>query len=284
MGSIHEINKVAYQYNESVCDRIVEICKPLFSEVGLKDFCYGRIFDDGRYLRLGTNRDWSRYVFENVCTYTPIFQNALNKPEVNKFYYFLWPIARKDEDHLLSALFNFDIWNGINVIRKLEDSVECYGFATSREKDQICDFYLNNIFLLERFIHYFHQVAADLIKIDNNKKLSFMKIIQLDQTLSMPIISATSKKNFFTLTSVKKPKLKLMSGESISLSPQQLLCLKEIALGKTAKEIANKLDISFRTVQAYTTFLKSKAKLSSRREITEFYNLNFNELQLLIND
>lgn len=56
---------------------------------------------------------------------------------------------------------------------------------------------------------------------------------------------------------------------NIHLSVREIECIKLTVRGKTAKEIANLLNISYRTVESYLENIKSKLKINSKRELID---------------
>jgi len=55
------------------------------------------------------------------------------------------------------------------------------------------------------------------------------------------------------------------------LSRMELICLKLAAADKTARESAEILNLSFRTVESYIVNIKNKLKCNSKREIKAYY-------------
>ncbi len=264
-GTLDFTNYSAYKYNESILDKLKSICEPL-ELLGIKAFCYGRLFKDGTYLRLGTNKDWNQYVFQNVFSYTPTFQKVINEAEINKFHCFLWPLANYENDTLLSQLYNLNIWHGINVIENLGNSIECYGFAADRYTDNMGNFYLNNKELLEQFIIYFRVKAKDLIDSTNKEKLCFLNS-PLEDYVSLKSENEKRIKDYINLIKVARTPVISKEGKVIYLSEQQNKCLLSLKEGKTTKEIAKDLNLSPRTVETYINQVKIKTGFQRKSEL-----------------
>jgi shikimate kinase len=58
----------------------------------------------------------------------------------------------------------------------------------------------------------------------------------------------------------------------VQLSPQQALCLKNLAQGKSAKEIARELHISFRTVEGTLAKLMELLGCASSKALIALYH------------
>ena len=168
-------NYSAYCYNQEIEKEFKQICEPLFSCLGIQNFGYMRIFDDGRYLFLFTHPQYTKYYLENIEDPGPILGSigaeAFSKGES----IFTWPSHLKLEevkkDPILSALNNFDICNGISIYKKRNDSIEIWRFATTKDYQHASNYFINNKALLDHFIYYFNVKAAQIINCENSQKL-----------------------------------------------------------------------------------------------------------------
>ena len=57
----------------------------------------------------------------------------------------------------------------------------------------------------------------------------------------------------------------------VRISEQQAICLKHLSQGKSAKEIAREMDISYRTVEVYIAQLKEKLECDSSKDLISLY-------------
>lgn len=57
----------------------------------------------------------------------------------------------------------------------------------------------------------------------------------------------------------------------VRISEQQAICLKHLSQGKSAKEIARKMDLSYRTVEVYIAQLKEKLECDSSKDLISLY-------------
>jgi DNA-binding CsgD family transcriptional regulator len=58
-----------------------------------------------------------------------------------------------------------------------------------------------------------------------------------------------------------------INGEYIAISKRESQCLALLSQGKTAKEIAKKLDISHRTIETYYDKMREKTHSNTRMEL-----------------
>lgn len=57
----------------------------------------------------------------------------------------------------------------------------------------------------------------------------------------------------------------------VRISVQQAICLKHLSKGRSAKEMAREMDISYRTVEVYIAQLKEKLECDSSKELISLY-------------
>lgn len=75
-----------------------------------------------------------------------------------------------------------------------------------------------------------------------------------------------------------------VSNHNIPLSKQQAECLYYLAKGMTSKQIANEMDLSYRTVEHYVSDIKCKLKCRTRSElIDKALSINFIKYRLINN-
>ncbi len=167
----------------------------------------------------------------------------------------------------MSALYDFDIWNGLSIFKQREDSIELWGFAANCQAENMQDFYIENIELLKDFTVSFNLNAADLI-FPTNKNLACYK----DFKPSQHIDEYDGKKidEFIKATPINKRPLITSAGE-VFLSTKELACLNLLAVGKNAKQIAHILKISMRTIEKHLENIKLKVGSANKIDIIKLY-------------
>lgn len=260
-----DINFQAYKYAEATASKFNRICDPLFKS-NIKIFAYFRFFYDGRYLYLCNDLNWLRFCLENVHNNegTSLGQEIGHVPEDN-YHCFLWPTVKTD--YLMSALYDFNIWNGLSIFKQREDSVELWGFAGDRQTENMQNFYIENIDLLKDFTASFNLNAAELIlPTANNLAIykDFKPQIHLDD------YDRSKINEFIKATPIKKRPLITSSGE-VFLSTKELECLNFLASGKTAKQIAQDFKASTRTIEKHLENIKQKIGNGDKATIIRIY-------------
>ncbi len=207
-----------------------------------------------------------RYCLENVHNNegTSLGQEIGHVPEDN-YYCYLWPVEKTD--YLMSALYDFNIWNGLSIFKQREDSIELWGFAADRQTDGMQNFYIENIELLKTFTGSFNLAAADLI-LPTNKNLAIYK----DFRPLMHLDEYDRKKidEFIKLTPINKRPLMTENGE-IFLATKELECLNLLASGNTANQISHILNLSKRTIEKHLENIRHKLNKKDKISIIKVY-------------
>lgn len=144
-----------------------------------------------------------------------------------------------------------------------------YHFATDSSKPSINQFYINNIDLLNLFIRYFKA---------NVKKNPFLSCaydikFAIDTQAKFTLHPNTDNFNLLidkesfveALTHDKKDKF------IVKLTSQQSKCVKLLLDGYSAKQIADHMHLSKRTVENYLSKIRSRLGCHSSREIMTRY-------------
>lgn len=260
-----EINFRAYKYAESAVSRLKEICNPLF-KTSIKIFAYFRFFNNGRYIYLCNNLNWIQFCLQNVHNNegTSLGREIGHVPE-DGYHCFLWPTVKTD--YLMSALYDFNIWNGLSIFKQRKDSIELWGFAADRQTENMQDFYIENIELLKDFTAFFNMNASDIIlPVTNNLAVyrAFKSQSYIEEYDQQKI------NDFIKATPIKKQPIITPTGE-IFLSKKELECLNLLASGKNAKQIATSLGAATRTIEKHLEHVRHKIGSNDKASIIKIY-------------
>jgi LuxR family quorum-sensing system transcriptional regulator SolR len=255
MSSYFNHSKEPLQYVLSLIPDLKEFCAPLFANSDIKSFGYIRIYNDGHVLNLTTEEKWILHRFDKQIKYKILFDHY-NKP-----YIFLWP--NDIYDPLLSALYDFDIWNGCNIYILFENYVEIFSFASSKNNTNMQNFYINNIDLLNTFIVFFKERLNSSINILDKDK--FLKTDIIFPDIKLDHFENPEKKLTRIYESIQLKRVHFSPG--FALTMRELECCYHWMNGNSAKVIGKKLNLSPRTVESYLTNAKLKTSTSEDRDI-----------------
>jgi DNA-binding CsgD family transcriptional regulator len=255
---------------------IKQICKPLFKISKINFFRFMRLYNDDSRIILSSDSSWIQYFFDKSYYKQAWFDN---KP----FHFYssgkvLWDEKNLREGNIvgIDAQLLFHQHHGATFIYRFSNFTEFYEFATFQENDAINNFYVNSTNLFERFIWYFKEKADKIIKEYNNQKI----ILPESNLNSIDLEDNDEVNEFIKATIIKKfPFYK--GTEEYHLSSREAECAYHLSMGKSIKEIANLVDLSPRTVEAYLNNIKAKLNVTCRSKLIDLFNEN--GLQSFIN-
>lgn len=258
-----------FLYSKECTEFLSEICSPFIKNFPIRTFGYRRFFNDGRYLALSNNAKWQEYYFSNIHTPNTSFEKAIRGAQVNRFTYFLWP--QKSQEPIFQALYAHNIWQGISIYRKKEESVECYAFASTRDMVLSNDFFnTDTLEILKKFIEYFSVKAHPFIYDCSPKALGYFEGFVIPSTGD----STSAPKEDF-LTTLKGQNVSFeYKGQKIFLTPQEYKCLCALSEGNSIKQVASLLGLSARTVECYLKKIFYKSQSSRKSHLLREFNKN----------
>ena len=246
---------------------VQEICDPILGSIGITYFNYIKIYNNDCSRELLTNNsDWINHFYQNGL------YNSVGAVDVEHLLpkgYFLWSeMDEKDPIYLQGRDF-FNIDNGISFVIKRDDVTYLYIFASNKEQHAINNFYLGNIDLLQRFIHYFTDKGQTLIK-ESEKNRIYLPNPQHVNTnrVNNMSISDNLRKEFLDATPVNRYFL-LNESDNLYLTTKQAECASLLAKGMTSKQIAQHMNISFRTVEKNVLDLRQKIQDKTDSHLTK---------------
>lgn len=262
---------------------VAQIAEPLFNSTQFGYFSYFREFFDGSRILLSTNPEWTYFLYNQDYSSITEFNPKLgmsNDDVIDKTGNFLWewlPNLLQDNEVKLKFYSkmkdsqDFNINSGISIIKKIDRDHEYFNFGTSKSSAYIYKFYFNHIDILKRFVVYFKIKAAHLIDKSYDHKLfipsSSLPLFPHDQDLE-----TASLLQFIENTAIQKYPV-CYNGINSYISHRQLECLYFLSQGLSAKEIALKLFISFRTVEKHLQLLKEEYSLNTKADLLKVASL-----------
>ncbi|KTD11912.1 Bacterial regulatory protein, luxR family [Legionella gratiana] len=251
----------------SSSNNIKELFNPILNSIGISYFNYIKIYNEDCSRELLTNNpDWINHFYKNAL------YNSIGTIDVEHLLpkgYFLWSeLDSKDPIYLQGRDF-FNIDNGISFVIKRNDVTYLYIFAAGKEKYDINNFYVGNIDLLQRFIHFFNDQARILIQEASQHRiyLPSQQIINPNRVNNI-LLAEKIREQFLEQTQVNRYFL-LNESDSLYLTKKQADCARLFARGYTSKHIAKEMSLSPRTVEGYILDIKSKLQESLNKSLTK---------------
>ncbi len=242
---------------------ITEICMPL-NKLGITSFNFVRTFDDGSQINLSNTPTWLHHFYENDFYLIGAFECHPSKYVSG---YSLWP-QLSGQKIFCDARSYFNIDHGITIIERNIDHCDFYYFGTTSNNHGIINLYLNNLDLLKRFILYFRDKSSNIIKCANKSRILLPDHFtnRNGNDIHYSEETNTLRSNFLNSIPIKKLRLTgALTGET--LTQKQINCLSHLIEGKTAKEVAKLLGLSYRTVEGHINKLKLRFSCQSKSEL-----------------
>lgn len=157
----------------------------------------------------------------------------------------------------------------LHIVEHDDDCQHMYHFAFNQSEAEFLHWTVNNIHLLHSFIENYKYSTNELI---NEVKKPINRII-------LPIDKTNQSQ---AMTKLDIPNLKIFHKDSkipIYLSKQQGICLLLLFEGITAKQIASRMDLSYRTVEHYLERTRRILGCRSTKELISKYSNQINHNQ-----
>jgi len=273
LNLLEKLNYSAYEYYMANLPNFLQICHPLF-DLGVKCFCYVKIFEDGSYLSFSNNKEFTKEYFFNVKsqgnTFTSDIESTSQEQELNVIYPSNISLYDKNKDSLAHLAFAHDIWHHYGIYKNKLNFVELYSFSMNVKDEYAPQFYLQNLYLLKHFCRFFNERSADLINADDRKKRAYFQ-----QQFNLTNISDEDKwaqkaEQFLLRTQLQRLTVQGTDKE-VLLSKRETECLHYLALGKSVKEIARSLSLSPRTIEFYLKNIKNKTGHVNKTQVISAY-------------
>lgn len=240
---------------------IERICAPLIEYFQLGYFSFLRIYNDGTRAHLSMNPDVQEFFYKKFMIYANDYQ-VFNATHTYTRGYFRWDEQIDDKVHYDFQSY-FWIGKGITLIDKQDDYVELFCFAGGCMNDPATRRFVNNLDLLDQFVNYFKQRAADLIlQAEEQRILTPLIDHDWSPTLKRQLhskIANPERQEFISAISPEK--------EKINITFRERECIECLLQGLSSKEIGRKLEISPRTVERHLENIKLKFNCSKVTQI-----------------
>ncbi len=241
-------------------NQMMRFVVPLNDHFGVNHFWYYRVTYSGYYCFLGTHTSWSEYCFEHhLVDYFP----CLRHPDtLQSGINLMKKSSSLDYKNVLKMAWEkFNINFNIQLLKKVPEGVEGFGFATRFNHQASDERLLNELPLLRHFIHAFrekHQPLFDLL---------YDQQVNLSSYLG-PMFN--EKRKSLKLPHDRVTFLEKIGFKSIlSLTAREKDVFKFISHGYPASYIAEQLQLSSKTIENYIAAIKSKLFCHSKVELIQ---------------
>lgn len=220
---------------------INEICDPLFKKFSINYFLYARKYKDNSLLALTSHRDWYCHYLNN---HYPLLITSVEG--VHTWVTTMLPSAMEEGAN------SFNLYNGIVLEKNYPEFIEVVEFASSSPYNHPIEFICNHKDFFNKFIFYFKEKANALIQKADNERLYLPASMYSNQKNS-----SSPYDEFCRAIHIKKFNMNFNS-QNIIFSKREFEVLLFLSEGKTMKQIAKLMNLSFRTCEAHLQNAKNK--------------------------
>lgn len=220
---------------------VQQLMAPL-SVHGLCCFAYQKVYHDRSVAMLtslpGFSEDFRRYQF---------YRNAFfGRAEDYSEGWF--PLSHANcQDALALGKERYQMGTGFVKFKKYDDSVESFYFGFSTSEIDALQFFVKKSHLLDMFNHYFMRSATEVLAAANNHRLIYPD--NIIDTSFFENDEETAQGNFY----------------NISLREKE--CLSYLKEGLSAKQIANSMNVSYRTIEKHFENIRYKTACHTQKEL-----------------
>lgn len=250
-----------------------EICRPLQS-LGINYFSHVRIDKEDNFMGIGNGPEFSENYFKKK------YYNAdIHLEKSNRFgKYIIWDdICRYGKsDEMYRDGLEFGVNHVFTIVgEKNENGSNYYHFASNAPSNTINQTYLSNLDLLELFILHFKENLKQSRELSSVYDLKF----NIDKEQAGYFIKdennlvAHQNQRLEFIRSLEALSSPIFSASHIGcLPPQQAKCLRLLLEGRSAKQIAQELGLSNRTVEHYLQTIRKKLGCRNQIELVNKIN------------
>lgn len=241
--------------------KMKQICEPLQRFFGINYFTYHSITPEGLWRPFVSRTDWADYFTENQLYKLDPF---LLHPRCYQSGTVFWTPYYQQQTHLEGFLKDardkFNMAHGFCIIERTAEGCEFFGFSAPPELEQIYCTYMQDLPLLKEFCKYFKKEAASVLKLLHHDPIPLlpMKGETFEISQSPFEQSHVPKQLFLEYIRAKPP---------VKLSKREKECLNLYLDDQRMKDVADKLQLSVRTVEFYLGNIKNKLNCWNKTEL-----------------
>lgn len=237
-------------------DLMMRSVAPLSDYFGINNFYYVRVTTSGYYSALGTHVPWHEYFCENITNIgkSPFLRHPdLVRPGISLLKN---TTDSRIKESLSIAWKKYGVNFTINIMKKIPEGIEAFGFGTNINHPDAEAHQLSNLLLLDEFIDHFCEKNKKLIRLAHENQVEITSILDVgDDNISDNYVISKNKRLLLE---------HLGFGAIFLLTSREIDVLKFMASGFPANYIAQQLHLSSRTVENHIANIKSKLDCNSK--------------------
>lgn len=242
---------------------MTELCSPMLKKFGFIAFEYARVYDDGTAITLYSDHKIPNYVINkqlHISAHVP-------QEIVSKEFWFMPDPNGPWSSHMseLKKLANAGSFS--NYIIRSVGYYEMFCYIDQAEQHIGYNKFINKKESLEYFASEFVEQAKKLISYVDRDRFTLLESMR-SNFHGLQSEEAITRNNLqIYLTKIQRELMQLDANNVSYFSPQQLKCIAYLMQGRTASDMAELMDISFRTVEMHLRIIREKLGCNKKSDI-----------------
>lgn len=232
--------------------------------INIPTFFHMRVVSGSKFFILSNNRKLLDLFAQEDNAVGDFIENSLHSFSQGKLSVHLW--LESSRENFIHQLAKHDIAHGVSLVLYLDNRLDIFSFASSKEREEMRNFYLNHVRLLKRFIVYYkNQAKKILLAMEQHYRTGTGLDVLLEQKSQKDKHIAT-----YQLKSALRPHQLIIKNKLnaiIQLTIKETLYLQHYLEGKSVRQIAEQLYVSPRTIESCLENLKYKTGCYSKHEL-----------------
>lgn len=278
--SNHDFEQLLHKtsHHANTCyEAVNRFCHPLFKNTPINYFDYGRYYDTGEAMVISSSVDFfvngfEKMLFPSLEEYNLMYASGLKTvflshamplplpPGVDSYTFDKY-------SEILDLAGTLNVLHRIYFIERCSDHYRVAGFGSDKCDISIINYFINSMPSLINFIHHFERSGEDLIEfLIGSHRIIIPNYLESRLQIEGLILPAQLPFNF----AHKEPSASVDQIQLVTAREKD--CLNLIAQGYTMKSIAQKLNISHRTVETHLRNIKDKYGLNTKNQLIDMWN------------
>jgi DNA-binding CsgD family transcriptional regulator len=264
--------------SSSSYEEVKKICMPFLNQCGLSHFWYSRFYEDGSFIDLGIDPEWFMFMLEHnyFDVVVPLTRGREDWPK--KEIRALSTISPKysllniPDQYIDMIVKKYKIFYSLNIISPKQDYLENFGFSAPSENHECIALFARYFGVMKSFGIYFSQVAKNLISdAETNGRIMLSPTKTKEFWLNKVHFHSKEKDlESWIQTNLRFYYISTSNGD-IKITARLRDCLSIFAQGGSAKDAANILNLSVKTIENHMQKLREKTGLTSRKALIDAF-------------
>lgn len=241
----------------------------LMAQMNLSSFAYLQFYDNGNFINLCSDQNWSKKYYRMEKIDTHYLQQIIKARNTKDFHTYFWP-QDPLKGEITTWLIDHGIGTGFTIFKGENQMVHGWGFSGKTECTDLMNFYIQNKEYLFKFCLEFAAMYKTYQTQQQKIYYGHMGTTLFEEDYNLSNIQTS---NISPSQDINK--IMLFTGQGSEIITKQLWQIIDLqAQGYCQKQMAAKLNISPKTVEQRLLTLRTKLGVYSRDQLFEIWKKN----------